>query len=250
MKPTGYIYMITCEGTSRIKIGYSGNPEKRLSELKTGAPGKLAIVRTWMAHQTEEGLAHKALAVHRRHLEWFDVSIAQATEIISTTLGRSPIQVLTPDDLTQIESWISRKWPMVRFQDAREILGDILIVIQRIYGSGRKGAKADANQVRKDIQKTLPIIDDYLAYGVSEDAAMDPGGVASLNLWKAGASMNGLERHSDLFVSTSARAAGKLLDQLIERTREAECDLWQRVHEWATQQTNKPATPSAQPDAA
>lgn len=47
LSPTyGYIYVISCDATTRVKIGYSGNPVKRLKQLQTGAPGKLTVERT------------------------------------------------------------------------------------------------------------------------------------------------------------------------------------------------------------
>lgn len=248
--PAGYIYIITCEGTNRIKIGYSGNPEKRLDELKTGAPGRLAIAYTWMAHQFDERAAHRALAVYRKHLEWFEVSVEHAAEVISKTLRRSPIAVIKPDELVQIDTWISLKWSAVQFGDARKILDDILIVLQKIHSSGRPNVRTSATAARKSIEKALPIIDSYLANGINEDGPSNAGSSAMLALCTAGGGLSELRRHPDKFVSGSAIGASKVLDQLLELLHEAEGSFMDMIHKWTQQLRTEAAKSSTQPDVA
>ena len=78
-----YIYVIKEEDTTDIvKIGFSGNPEKRLKQLQTGHPRTLELF-----HKEEvnpalvkplERVIHRTLAHKRRNGEWFALTPSDA----------------------------------------------------------------------------------------------------------------------------------------------------------------------------
>lgn len=63
------LYFIRCGDT--VKIGRATYPEMRLTELQTGAPGRLYLLAHFpnMGHKEKE--CHKRLAHLRVHGEWF-----------------------------------------------------------------------------------------------------------------------------------------------------------------------------------
>lgn len=87
----GFLYLIKCDGASRIKIGFSSDPLRRLKELQTGAPGTLSIIAVWHTRQYYERLIHSLLGNKRRHLEWFEISTQESIEFISQTIGSGPL---------------------------------------------------------------------------------------------------------------------------------------------------------------
>lgn len=70
---SGFVYIIHAIGTSRIKIGHSVEPEKRLKELQTGSPYKLRLIESWPGTKADERRAHTCLSQYRQTGEWFDV---------------------------------------------------------------------------------------------------------------------------------------------------------------------------------
>ncbi|GGY71276.1 hypothetical protein GCM10010363_60650 [Streptomyces omiyaensis] len=73
-KPGGgsFVYVIGPVGSTRVKIGTSNNPEKRLKELQTGNPERLEVL--WSTHggRELESALHGAFAAFRVEGEWFD----------------------------------------------------------------------------------------------------------------------------------------------------------------------------------
>lgn len=211
-KPSGYIYLITCEGTNRVKIGYSGNPESRLRALMTGAPGKLAIARTWPAFPNDERSVHKLLADYRKHLEWFEIGIEDASFLISKALTREPSRVLKPEDFIQLEPPLVRRWPAVTLQNSPFVIIDIQSVMDRVYSSGLPGVKRSIADARLIIKKVGPIIEEH--------ALMEPplrhvkGGPVALKILTLGSCLESLVDYPSLFVSLNARAIDVLGDQV------------------------------------
>lgn len=71
----GRVYVITCMGHTLCKIGYtSGDPLKRLQQLQTGNPFKLALVGSVEGGPEVEARAHKKFADLRLEGEWFQVN--------------------------------------------------------------------------------------------------------------------------------------------------------------------------------
>jgi len=69
----GFVYFIEAVGTPRIKLGYSVDPEKRLKELQTGSPYKLALLAKWPAIPQTETYLHELFTEYRVHGEWFEL---------------------------------------------------------------------------------------------------------------------------------------------------------------------------------
>ncbi len=181
-KPTGYVYIITCEGTSRIKIGHSGNPEKRRRELQTGAPGVLAIACTWMAYQSDEVKVHRALTEYRLHLEWFGISVELASEVITKTLGRPNVPVLKQDDLVKIQTPLMAKWEQVPVEDELMFIADLSTAIERL--AIFPGVKKEIVQSKRRIRQML------------EDGEVD-----ALAMFDLCAYTDPLRRHRESYVS-------------------------------------------------
>lgn len=69
---SGFVYFIRCN--DRVKIGYSAEPAKRVSELSTGAAYPLALVAAIAGDARQERLLHRVLSAQRVHREWFAFS--------------------------------------------------------------------------------------------------------------------------------------------------------------------------------
>ncbi|AJT62476.3 hypothetical protein T261_0787 [Streptomyces lydicus] len=69
--------MIGSAGSTRVKIGTSVSPEKRLKELQTGNPDRLEVLWYTSGGRELEALLHQAFADHRVEGEWFDFGDVQ-----------------------------------------------------------------------------------------------------------------------------------------------------------------------------
>ena len=78
----GFVYVIHAVGTSRVKVGYSADPEKRLLELQTGSPFPLSLVGRREGDRSLERAVHDRLRDHLQIGEWFDIDPAQCWEIV------------------------------------------------------------------------------------------------------------------------------------------------------------------------
>lgn len=67
------VYFIKCQ--EYIKIGYSNNPNDRISQLQTSIPYKLQVVSIIMGTMHDEKKLHKLFKEHHVRGEWFRVSI-------------------------------------------------------------------------------------------------------------------------------------------------------------------------------
>ncbi|MFE7116605.1 GIY-YIG nuclease family protein [Streptomyces sp. NPDC057654] len=72
-----YVYVIGAAGSTRVKIGTSTSPEKRLKELQTGNPDRLEVLWHTPGGRELENLLHQAFAGHRAEGEWFDFGDVQ-----------------------------------------------------------------------------------------------------------------------------------------------------------------------------
>lgn len=72
-----YVYLIFAGQTGAVKVGYSANPETRLSTLQTGSPHALSLGFAFMwsteleARRAEREV-HRACADARIRGEWFE----------------------------------------------------------------------------------------------------------------------------------------------------------------------------------
>jgi hypothetical protein len=67
----GYIYFVSSPESSRIKIGYTGNPEKRIESLLTSSPSPLETLKVIEGTVAEERDLHRRFSHLRQHREWF-----------------------------------------------------------------------------------------------------------------------------------------------------------------------------------
>ena len=67
----GHLYVMQATD-GRIKIGRSGNPNKRRRDLETSSGMKIALIATFKGRGSEEGAIHALLHEYRRIGEWFD----------------------------------------------------------------------------------------------------------------------------------------------------------------------------------
>lgn len=67
----GQVYFILNESAGMVKIGFSRNPEKRLTELRTGSAGEIKLLATIEGSLAIERQLHKRFEMHRRNGEWF-----------------------------------------------------------------------------------------------------------------------------------------------------------------------------------
>lgn len=71
-----------------VKIGYSGDPNKRLKEIQTGNPYRLCIRKTICATQKEERETHRVLREFKTNGEWFifdDYAVGILDEILRSS---------------------------------------------------------------------------------------------------------------------------------------------------------------------
>ena len=66
----GYIYFIQADN-GLIKIGFSGDPKRRLKGLKTMCPIGLELLAVFEGSTGEEEKLHERFKKHRVHGEWF-----------------------------------------------------------------------------------------------------------------------------------------------------------------------------------
>lgn len=82
LKTGGCIYAIGAEGHPHVKIGSTqGSVEKRLVQLQTGYPGRLAILATVAVQSNLIGIEtriHTCLIDQHVHGEWFAIAMSQA----------------------------------------------------------------------------------------------------------------------------------------------------------------------------
>lgn len=66
-------YLIGMEGSSLVKIGYTGgSPRKRLASLQTGQPMQLSLL--WWCSGSYEADLHAYFDAYHHRGEWFDLS--------------------------------------------------------------------------------------------------------------------------------------------------------------------------------
>lgn len=68
----GHVYLINAVGTSRYKIGFASDVNRRLLELQTNSPFNLEVVVSMSGDIALERKLHKKYAENRRVGEWFE----------------------------------------------------------------------------------------------------------------------------------------------------------------------------------
>ena len=67
-----FIYAIINRHDNVVKIGFSNDPQKRLSQLQTGTVHQLEILMTFAADSAVEKEIHDKLSKYRKSGEWFE----------------------------------------------------------------------------------------------------------------------------------------------------------------------------------
>lgn len=85
------VYAIGWSRQGPLKVGYSTNPERRLSSMM-GAhpePGALRVLETWSGGHELELALHQRFADRRlrRGAEWFRISLAELADAIEEILA-------------------------------------------------------------------------------------------------------------------------------------------------------------------
>src|SRR5262249_15699075 len=89
-RPTkmGNVYVIGASDAGPVKIGNSGNPQSRLTSIRSGHPERLYVLRSWphgAAHQIETAV-DRALKPLRLHGEWFSIGLQAAADAIEAAI--------------------------------------------------------------------------------------------------------------------------------------------------------------------
>lgn len=67
----GFVYFLEARESSRIKIGFATNLERRISALQTGSPERLIVLGTIPGTRADERNLHKRFSKYRLSGEWF-----------------------------------------------------------------------------------------------------------------------------------------------------------------------------------
>jgi hypothetical protein len=85
-----YLYVIAASPIGPVKLGISGDPERRLRQLQTGHAQRLHLHHMEPVAATQarlyEGLLHRAFNHHRLHGEWFNMATDDAVAYIKFIL--------------------------------------------------------------------------------------------------------------------------------------------------------------------
>jgi len=83
------VYLVRMAGTNFYKIGYTkDDPRRRINEIQVGNPSGLMVEAFWDGEIGDEQALHRYLHRHRRHGEWFELSVPILIEmIIDSNLG-------------------------------------------------------------------------------------------------------------------------------------------------------------------
>jgi hypothetical protein len=72
LKARRWVYFIQAGDTGPVKIGISGNVERRLGELQRMERQPLRVLATFEGNRSDEKSLHEMYAAHRIHGEWFN----------------------------------------------------------------------------------------------------------------------------------------------------------------------------------
>lgn len=67
----GYIYLVGCDESFAVKIGWSRAPKSRMKTLQCGSPVELKMLFYVKAFQQNEQHVHRLFKKYKSHGEWF-----------------------------------------------------------------------------------------------------------------------------------------------------------------------------------
>lgn len=106
---TGFVYFIRAVGTSRIKLGFSAEPEKRLRELQTASPNRLVLLAKWPGTVAIERQLHKEFAEYRVRGEWFKLPRPLIEQLLGSAKPVRSVEKPNTEDL--------RLWRLTTYRD-------------------------------------------------------------------------------------------------------------------------------------
>jgi hypothetical protein len=83
-------YLIQCETTGLVKIGFSNDPNDRLRTLRIGSPTKLAIRGVLGGGRDMEATLHARFAHRRSHGEWYALTPEEMAETLCGSVVPEP----------------------------------------------------------------------------------------------------------------------------------------------------------------
>lgn len=86
-----YLYVIEDSSNLRVKLGYSNDPESRVSQLQTGNSSNLSLVyKAWVGDRCAvlERKLHKEFAHHRVKGEWYNMPSLRAKNYVDYIIIR------------------------------------------------------------------------------------------------------------------------------------------------------------------
>jgi Meiotically Up-regulated Gene 113 (MUG113) protein/regulatory GntR family protein len=104
------VYVIGCEGSHLVKIGHTGNPAKRLSEIRSISPHPLTLL--WQSgpehNEESERKLHYLFRDYRQHGEWFAFGEADPVALIAAAitlpkLPPKPLKVIASERPRQLK---------------------------------------------------------------------------------------------------------------------------------------------------
>jgi Meiotically Up-regulated Gene 113 (MUG113) protein len=78
----GFVYVVHALETTRIKIGFSFEPEKRLEKMQTSSPFALVLIGACQGSFELEHRIHDRLQEYRRVGEWFEFDPQEALRLL------------------------------------------------------------------------------------------------------------------------------------------------------------------------
>lgn len=91
-----HLYIIQSAVTGAIKVGRSGNPDKRLKSLQTGSPYPLRIILVLDRRGWQEKALHERLSRFHTKGEWF---------LYQGLAGGLPLDIYEQLDLEVVDNW-------------------------------------------------------------------------------------------------------------------------------------------------
>ncbi|MFJ6486308.1 GIY-YIG nuclease family protein [Streptomyces sp. NPDC091682] len=148
-----YVYVIGSVESTRVKIGTSVNPKKRLKELQTGNPERLELRWCTSGGRELETMLHQAFAAHRVEGEWFDFGDVQPVGAIPAVVHQ------LSEETTPLASATSRT--ASRRSNPRAGRGEHLITPERLAGIVRDVVlgvvRPEPEPDEEDDQEEVPI---------------------------------------------------------------------------------------------
>lgn len=101
---TGFIYAIEC--SSRIKIGFSEDPLRRLNKVASDAPFPCVLLGYWEGSRADELDVQTKFNAIRLHGEWFAATVELLGFVSSmSTMPATRPKVAAPVDQDDLDNW-------------------------------------------------------------------------------------------------------------------------------------------------